>query len=69
MAIEAHIRELGFRHENLDRAIRDELQRPAADHLRLRQLKRQQLKLKEQIESLRPSERRQAPRPIDPVRP
>jgi hypothetical protein len=37
--------------------------------LRLRQLKRQKLKLQEQIESLRPSERRQAPRPIDPVRP
>ncbi|MEY4251027.1 MAG: hypothetical protein RJA87_2660 [Pseudomonadota bacterium] len=55
MAIEAHIRELGVRHENLDRAIRDELQRPAADQLRLRQLKRQKLKLKEQIESLRPS--------------
>lgn len=53
MAIEAHIRELGFRHESLDRAIRDELQRPASDDLRLRQLKRQKLKLKEQIEGLR----------------
>ncbi|MEY4256042.1 MAG: hypothetical protein RLZZ141_1269 [Pseudomonadota bacterium] len=53
MAIEAHIRELGSRHENLDRAIRDELQRPASDELRLRQLKRQKLRLKEQIESLR----------------
>lgn len=55
MAIEAHIRELGFRHQNLDRAIQEELQRPSSDHLRLRQLKRQKLKLKEQIQSLRPS--------------
>jgi hypothetical protein len=53
MAIEARIRELGSRHETLDRAIRDELQRPASDALRLREMKRKKLKLKEEIESLR----------------
>jgi hypothetical protein len=53
MAIEARIRELGTRHKNLDRAIDDELHRPAADTVRLRELKRQKLKLKEEMEHLR----------------
>ena len=52
MAIEARIRELGSRHENLDRAIKDELQRPDFDDTRLRHLKRQKLKLKEEIQTL-----------------
>jgi hypothetical protein len=53
MAIEARIRELGVRHESLDREIQDEYRRPAADDLRLRELKRQKLYLKEQMEALR----------------
>ena len=53
MAVEARIRELGSRHHSLDKAIQDELSRPAADDTRLRELKRQKLKLKEEIESLR----------------
>jgi len=53
MAIEARIRELGVRHETLDREIHDELKRPAADEARLSDLKRQKLKLKEEIEGLK----------------
>ena len=53
MAIEARIRELGSRHETLDRAIQEEASRPAADDLRLRELKRRKLKLKEEMETLR----------------
>ncbi len=53
MAIEARIRELGVRHQTLDRAIEDELRRPASDAMRLRELKRQKLKLKEEMETLR----------------
>lgn len=53
MALEARIRELGVRHESLDKAIQAETRRPAADEVVLRHLKRQKLKLKEQIESLR----------------
>ncbi len=53
MAIEARIRELGVRHQSLERAIQDELARPAADDDRLRDLKRQKLRLKEEMESLR----------------
>jgi hypothetical protein len=53
MAIEARIRELGFRHQSLDKAIEDENRRPGNDSLRINELKRQKLKLKEQIEVLR----------------
>ena len=53
MAIEARIRELGSRHTNLDKAIDDELRRPSADSLRLHDLKRQKLRLKEEMEVLR----------------
>jgi hypothetical protein len=53
MAIEARIRELGVRHQTLERAIEDELSRPASDTIRLKNLKRQKLRLKEQIESMR----------------
>jgi hypothetical protein len=53
MAIEARIRELGVRHQLLERAIQDELARPAADADRLKVLKRQKLRLKEEMESLK----------------
>jgi hypothetical protein len=53
MAVEARIRELGLRHETLERAIADEMSRPAADALRLVEMKRQKLRLKEEMESLR----------------
>ena len=53
MAIEARIRELGMRHQTLDRAIQEEVNRPAADGVRVMELKRQKLRLKEELESLR----------------
>jgi hypothetical protein len=53
MAIEARIRELGVRHQSLERAIEDEVSRPVADAIRLRDLKRKKLRLKEEMESLR----------------
>lgn len=53
MALDARIRELGNRHQTLDRLIEDELRRPASDDIRLKELKRQKLRLKEEIESLR----------------
>ena len=53
MAVEARIRELGFRHETLESAIQEEMRRPASDDLRLKELKRQKLKLKEEMEALR----------------
>jgi hypothetical protein len=52
MAVEARIRELGFRHQNLERMIEEEANRPAADTTKLKELKLKKLKLKEEIEAL-----------------
>ncbi|WP_439473186.1 YdcH family protein [Brevundimonas sp.] len=52
MTIEARIRELGNRHRNLDEAIQRETRNPATDSLRVRELKQQKLRLKEEITSL-----------------
>ena len=49
MTIEARIRELGNRHRNLDDTIQQEMRRPTVDATRLRGLKQQKLKLKEEI--------------------
>ena len=53
MAIEQRIRELDARHRDLDLIIKTEAQRPSADMTRLSAMKRQKLKLKEEIEILR----------------
>ena len=53
MAIDARIRELGLRHRTLDRAIEDEVKHPAFDDTKLRQMKRQKLRIKEELEGLR----------------
>jgi hypothetical protein len=52
MTIEARIRELGNRHRMLDQTIQREMARPSADSLRVRELKQQKLRLKEEITSL-----------------
>lgn len=53
MAVEARIRELGSRHQSLDRMIHDETSRPISDDVKLKELKRKKLKLKEEMEALR----------------
>lgn len=53
MAIDGRIRELGSRHQTLEKAIEEEARRPGADSLHLRELKSQKLRLKEEIEVLR----------------
>ena len=52
MTIEARIRELGNRHRKLDETIQREFGRPSVDDLQVRELKRQKLRLKEEITSL-----------------
>ncbi|MAN63044.1 MAG: DUF465 domain-containing protein [Rhodobiaceae bacterium] len=52
MAVESRIAELEKRHELLERAIEDELQSPGSDDLQVTQLKRQKLRIKEEIERL-----------------
>jgi hypothetical protein len=53
MAIEARIQELDARHQSLERQIEDEMSHPSADDLWVRELKRQKLRVKEEIEQLR----------------
>jgi len=53
MAIESRIRELDLRHQTLERAIMDEASRPAGNDFRVMELKRQKLRLKEELENLR----------------
>lgn len=53
MALEQRLRELDARHRDLDQIIENEARRPAADEMRLRAMKRQKLKLKEEIEEIR----------------
>ena len=53
MALDARIRELGNRHQTLERLIDDEMSRPSFDEIRLKELKRQKLRLKEEMEALR----------------
>ncbi len=53
MAIDARIRELGQRHQSLERAIEEEMSHPAIDTDRIREMKRQKLRLKEEMENLR----------------
>lgn len=57
MALDAHIRELDSRHQTLEKAIREETLRPVSDSVRLKELKRQKLKLKDEIEGLRKASR------------
>ncbi len=53
MAIEQRLRELDARHRDLDIIIKSEAQHPSVDASRLTAMKRQKLKLKEEIENLR----------------
>ena len=53
MAIEARIRELGLKHRSLDSLIEHEIRHPASDDVRITALKRQKLRLKEEMETLR----------------
>jgi hypothetical protein len=53
MAIEQRLRELDARHRDLDVIIKSEAQHPSSDTVRLAALKKQKLRLKEEIESIR----------------
>ena len=53
MAIEQRLRELDARHRDLDLIIENEAKRPSTDMMQLTAMKRQKLKLKEEIEAIR----------------
>ncbi len=53
MSLLAHIEELSEKHRALHRQIETETSRPLVDSLKLAELKRRKLRLKEKIEKLR----------------
>jgi hypothetical protein len=53
MAIESHLAELEKRHQALDLEISEALHHPSTDDLRLVELKRRKLHVKDEIERLR----------------
>lgn len=52
MALEAHVEELSAKHRNLDKLIREEESHPAADEIRIHELKRQKLIIKDRLTEL-----------------
>ncbi|MBY0563669.1 MAG: DUF465 domain-containing protein [Hyphomonadaceae bacterium] len=53
MAIEQRLRELDARHRDLDLIIENESKSPSVDTTRLSAMKKQKLRLKEEIETIR----------------
>lgn len=53
MALDAHVEELSVKHRNLDKLIQEEEARPSSDSLRIAELKRQKLLLKDRLARLR----------------
>jgi len=53
MAVEDRISELNQRHAKLEQNLSDELSHPSSDDSFITQLKRQKLRIKEEIERLR----------------
>lgn len=49
MALQAHIAELEQKHAKLEKTIEEELAAPTGDDLKISQLKREKLKLKDEI--------------------
>ena len=52
MAVESHIAELSAKHQKLEEKIREELQHPGSEDVKIAQLKREKLRLKDEIERL-----------------
>lgn len=52
MALEAHVEELSAKHRNLDKLIQEEQSRPSVDDIRIHELKRQKLILKDRLAQL-----------------
>ena len=56
MALDAHLTELSEKHRALDRKIEEEMARPSVDALRVAELKRQKLRLKDEMARLQSQE-------------
>lgn len=53
MGLESHIQQLSDKHRRLEETIADELAHPGYDELKISAMKRQKLRLKEELERLR----------------
>jgi hypothetical protein len=53
MSLQSHLCELERRHEAIDKEIESELLHPSTDDLKLREMKRKKLCLKDEIEKLK----------------
>ena len=56
MTQQSHLAELERKHQALEREIQDAMSHPGTDDLKLAELKRKKLQLKDEIEKLRHSE-------------
>ncbi|MCT8971703.1 YdcH family protein [Microbaculum marinisediminis] len=56
MTVASHLAELVEKHRALERSIEEEMSRPHADDIRVADMKKKKLRLKEQIEQLRTKE-------------
>jgi hypothetical protein len=56
MTQQSHLAELERKHQALERKIQDAMSHPGTDDLKLAELKRRKLQLKDEIEKLRRSE-------------
>lgn len=57
MAIAAHLAELSEKHRALEQLIEQEVSRPGSDDTEIRRMKREKLKLKDEIERLKSATR------------
>ena len=55
MRLDARIRELSERHRRIEAELETEMKHPAGDSGRIHELKRQKLRLKDEIQHLRPN--------------
>jgi len=58
MTIESHIAELEEKHQKLEAEIKEELLHPGCSSLHIMELKREKLRIKDELESLRIPETR-----------
>lgn len=60
MAVDAHIEELSGKHRALDKLIQEESAKPSSDDIKIAELKRQKLLLKDRMMRLQSRERKSA---------
>ena len=53
MSLQTHLSQLAAKHDALEREFHDAMQSPSSDDLRIAELKRKKLHLKDEIERLR----------------